>query len=822
MKKIFSLVLALTMCISALSVLFFTASASSETATNTTGIVNLYEFKGYGEPNATAVDGDVKANISFITGKAIDVKEGDVIRIAPVVQAQTYQATAYKVADDGSVTTVKVNASNVTFTPLGDSKESLAILEYTVPAGVTKLAPVGSQLYRDSYVVTKNQELTRENLVAYWAAQGLTPSKFISGIESAKPEEIFNLFSDAEGACGVNIGEAHAGKVGGLGTNAKYRGTKAAIEMTADDVVYFVAQTPASGNAGHYVSEFKADGTGIANLKHAYLSVYADLGNNFVVYAYRPAETVASVRISCILAYYEAGIILVTKNQPFDGATFRAWCKLNNVNCDLYIGEDPNAGSTEVDPGFTATGLVNLFQEKKYGGAGLVNAAAHSNTNKYPNGYDTNTNNWCTEMIPVKKGDVLYFLGINTAGYHVTLFDLNGNGYGDTDKRVVPADLTVVETLGKFGNVTYNIYSYTIDDVTGYVRVSERKIEYDSGCVLLTKNQPFDKAKLKAYCDAKGADLATLVGDNLPKVEVDTTSPLYKKSAFFIGDSIIYGLGEERFDPTLPRLSYSGRLEQKFDMTVINVGDSGARVSQTGSSGYIIDGVSKWTYENDPDMIIMHAGGNDARYCDEVPMGTVDSTDIYTFCGGLNKLFRVTRSKYPNADIFYVSYFYIAENKGNISKMEPYYELAKQICEKWGVHYIDLHGNAELKAKLYPNSLTDRTYMPDLLHPNAAGYDIITPYLIEALEAFYTTPENPPVNTDTAPIVPDTTPATPDTTPATPDTTPVVPDTTPVTPDTTPQATEPEKNSCGGVSAIASVLALIAVSAAAIILKKNN
>ena len=47
-------------------------------------------------------------------------------------------------------------------------------------------------------------------------------------------------------------------------------------------------------------------------------------------------------------------------------------------------------------------------------------------------------------------------------------------------------------------------------------------------------------------------------------------------------------------------------------------------------------------------------------------------------------------------------------------------ELAKVICDKWGVPYLDLQENAELNAQL-------ADCLPDKLHMNAAGYEIVTP-----------------------------------------------------------------------------------------------
>jgi hypothetical protein len=179
-----------------------------------------------------------------------------------------------------------------------------------------------------------------------------------------------------------------------------------------------------------------------------------------------------------------------------------------------------------------------------------------------------------------------------------------------------------------------------------------------------------------------------------------------------------------------------------------------------------------------------------------------------TFCGGLNKVFSIAKKLYPNADLFYIANFYIPEGKGTVSNMGEYYALAKQICEKHGVTFIDLAGNEELNdiiANKNASGVPDWSkYMPDKLHPNAAGYDVITPYIAEALEAFY----NPP-----APPAP---PA--EETPA--ETTTLGGETTTV-PETTAAPTKEEKKNCGGFTAIGAVLALVAVTGAAIVIKKK-
>jgi len=796
MKRTLSIILVLVMCLTSLPMVFASAAETNTTAT----ITNLFTLKGYGTPNEKEVDGDLTANAHFISSNAIAVTEGDVINIAPVIQAQSFQAVIYKTDAEGAVTTerVKLTTTGVTTELLGDSAESPAIMKYTVPTGVTHIAPVGNQVYEEAYTVTKNQDLTKDICFATWSSSAM---KMFKTVITTPVANIVNLFSDKEGGCGVNMGEAHYNYEGGLGSNTKYRATKNAIPVTRDDVIYFVGQTPTGGYSGHFISTFDAEGKGIANLKHAYVSVYADIGNNFVVYAYRAPAGVASVRISATANNYDAGIILATKNQPFDGATFRMWCGINGVECETLVGAAP--GTPGVDVG-ALTGLYNLFTYVTKGGVGIRNAEGRSDLEA---GYGVNAKYWCTEPIAVTKDDVIYLVGTRSIGYHFSLFDKDGKGLG-TATNVKPASLTVVEELAKRGNETYCIYSYTVPENVGFVRVSQYAYTYLSNCALVTKNQPFNAEKLNEWCTANGGDLDHLLGKD---VVVDENSPLYGKTALFIGDSITYGKGE--YDVGAPGLAWAGRLAEKYNMDVVNAGDSGARVSQTGQSGFIIDGLGAWNASKSPDMVVMHGGVNDARYNAEVPLGTIDSTDDKTFCGGLNLIFERAKKLCRGADLFYIANFYIPEGKGKVSNMSEYYELAKQICEKHGVTFIDLAGNEELNNTLANKNANGQPnwskYMPDRLHPNAAGYDVITPYIAKALEDFYLNPK--------APETPDNTEETPGNTEETPDNTEnEAPANTTGTPD------EPEKG-CGGfgAAAVAFALAVSVFGAAVTVIKKK-
>ena len=222
--------------------------------------------------------------------------------------------------------------------------------------------------------------------------------------------------------------------------------------------------------------------------------------------------------------------------------------------------------------------------------------------------------------------------------------------------------------------------------------------------------------------------------------DTSNKSILSDKTALFVGDSITYGWDNAGGEHG----GWVTRIAKLCGMKCVNAGVQGARISHTRfDKEPIVKQLS--SSSGDYDMIVMHGGVNDARA--DIPMGKMieeGDTDyrIRSFGGGLEDLFSTAKTLYPDAELFYITNFHLEGDQakqGYTADMGEYFALAEQICEKWDVTVIDLYNNTALNEKL---ECTTTKYLYDMLHPNAAGYDIITPYILNEIEAYYNSLES--------------------------------------------------------------------------------
>ena len=234
------------------------------------------------------------------------------------------------------------------------------------------------------------------------------------------------------------------------------------------------------------------------------------------------------------------------------------------------------------------------------------------------------------------------------------------------------------------------------------------------------------------------------------------SGPLFGKKVLFAGDSICEAQCEWH-DPVYARtIGWAGRILQSYGMSGLNAAISGASVSDCRGSNTVYQQLARFA-RTDYDFVILHGGVNDAW--DSAAVGTMAAGfdgpfDTSTFAGGLETLLQFAKSHCGEAVIGYIANFQLpASEIGRLSDMSEYFDVAAQICEKWGVAYLDLYNDEDLNTRVLKVNTTE--CLPDHIHPNSEGYNRLAPIIGEWMETLAAAPaEESPAESPAVSAVP--------------------------------------------------------------------
>jgi hypothetical protein len=98
----------------------------------------------------------------------------------------------------------------------------------------------------------------------------------------------------------------------------------------------------------------------------------------------------------------------------------------------------------------------------------------------------------------------------------------------------------------------------------------------------------------------------------------------------------------------------------------------------------------------------------------------------------------------------------------SLMDMDRYVDATIEICEKWGIPYLDLYHDEELVDALHPykkgsngTKQYQTTYLYDFVHPSTLGFDLIYPYINEFLIGLIDPDYLEDKNTPDEPDIPD-------------------------------------------------------------------
>lgn len=214
-------------------------------------------------------------------------------------------------------------------------------------------------------------------------------------------------------------------------------------------------------------------------------------------------------------------------------------------------------------------------------------------------------------------------------------------------------------------------------------------------------------------------------------------STTYDKTAIFFGDSITAGFG------STPRgYSWVNYLKDNYDLKdCINAGISDYRVSTYDDPNkWLVDEVNNYKNNKFYDFVIMQGGINDLLY--NTPLGSLSKDknlelfDKNTYIGGLETYLYNVINNWPNAKIGYIITYYTPRYSErsitwSYEDYKTYYDATIKVLNKWNIKYLDLF-NEEFTNIIKVN---ENTYLPDYLHLNNKGYDLVSPYIYDFMQS---------------------------------------------------------------------------------------
>ena len=216
----------------------------------------------------------------------------------------------------------------------------------------------------------------------------------------------------------------------------------------------------------------------------------------------------------------------------------------------------------------------------------------------------------------------------------------------------------------------------------------------------------------------------------------EMASPLWNQSALFVGDSI-----------TRASFSWASVIGNAYKMAVTNAAVNGATVSDLGSKlirhQLMVNAGNSYSY------VILHGGINDAAGAQPGAVSAswnVADFDTATYAGALETMFYYAYENFGSAKLGYIINY--ATPNADTSKWKgaadtaAYFAVAKQVCDKWGISYIDLHSGTASDGRSYSLDILNIDADASVLvngdakeiHLSAEGYNRISPYIASWME----------------------------------------------------------------------------------------
>ena len=157
--------------------------------------------------------------------------------------------------------------------------------------------------------------------------------------------------------------------------------------------------------------------------------------------------------------------------------------------------------------------------------------------------------------------------------------------------------------------------------------------------------------------------------------------------------------------------------EFQSQLQVAAVADAVDGLAQDGAAG------------SNADLIVVFGGTNDFGHGD-APMGSKGDGSVYTFYGAVQSLYTSIRTRYDSSQVIILTplHRFRPEEESMEPKLEEYVNVIRELAIENQFHVLDLYHNSQIHPRL---ENARELLVPDGLHPNDEGHEILTEEIIE-------------------------------------------------------------------------------------------
>lgn len=339
------------------------------------------------------------------------------------------------------------------------------------------------------------------------------------------------------------------------------------------------------------------------------------------------------------------------------------------------------------------------------------------------------------------------------------LYDVFGNQLGTMSEHVL-YDISGNQLVTVSGNDLYSISGNLLRNVFGSLYgagaeigdepdsdsltedekegISDNSIEEDISDNSWEVMWSMKDASLQEKRKVRTSYIETVTQSKTDQQSIEESSIDFSKIKIAcIGDSLteatnLDGLEDYR------QYSYPARLQEILGAErVTNLGIGGSSIGRYWDNAFV-DRYKE--IPEDTDLIIVYGGTNDGFCASEAEVGTLEEREKRTFYGDLDELLQGIRADYPNAFVVIatplpnVLHDMLKKERDYLVPQATLVEAIKRMAKEYDVPVIDLYNSNILDSH---DAAVIYNYMPDGVHCNQEGYEILARHFAAELIKIY-------------------------------------------------------------------------------------